>query len=138
MLLASEDIKQKQNERTKATDWLLLLQSLWFKRKCSMLCHSRPSSLYDYSISSKKVNRCRTVSSEPLLDILPELVRYIECFFPNLYSKTCLESRGCHLIPHSYLISCFCCVVVLLFLSCDLSFFLLMVHSPDFLFIENS
>ena len=96
------------------TDQLLLLQSLWFQRKCSMLCHSRLSSLYDYSISSK-VNYCHAVSSEPLL---PELVKHMECFFPNLYFETCLESQGCRLIPHSYLLSCFCCVVVLLFLSC--------------------
>lgn len=99
------------------TDQLLLLQSLWFQRKCSMLCHSRLSSLYDYSISSK-VSYCHAVSSEPLL---PELVKHMECFFPNLYFETCLESQGCRLTPHSYLLSCFCCVVVLLFLSCHFS-----------------
>ena len=52
-----------------------------------------------------------------------------------LLSLSCLESQGCHLIPLSYLLSCF-------FLPSPLalsvlSFFLLMVHSPD-VFPENS
>ena len=38
-----------------------------------------------------------------------------------LMSPSCLESRGCHLIPLSYLLSCFFCLVLLLFLV--LSFF---------------
>ena len=47
-------------------------------------------------------------------------------------SSSCLESQGCHLIPLSYLLSCF-------FLPSPLalpllSFFLLKVHSPEFVF----
>ena len=45
---------------------------------------------------------------------------------------SCLESQGCHLIPLSYLLSCFVFLPSPLALS-FLSFFLLMVHSPDFL-----
>ena len=41
--------------------------------------------------------------------------------------SSCLESQDCHLIPLSYLLSCFFCQVLLLF-------FLVMVHSPDFFF----
>ena len=35
-----------------------------------------------------------------------------------LMSTSCLESQGCHLIPLSYLLSCFFYLVLLLFLSC--------------------
>ena len=38
-----------------------------------------------------------------------------------LMSSPCLESQGCHLIPLSYLLSCFFCLVLLLFLSCHFS-----------------
>ena len=40
-----------------------------------------------------------------------------------LLSSSCLESQGCHLIPLSYLLSCFffSCLVILLFLSCHFS-----------------
>ena len=38
-----------------------------------------------------------------------------------LMSPSCLESQGCHLIPLSYLLSCFFCLVLLLFLSCHFS-----------------
>ena len=34
---------------------------------------------------------------------------------------SCLESQGCHLIPLSYLLTCFFCLVLLLFLSCHVS-----------------
>ena len=34
---------------------------------------------------------------------------------------SCLESQGCHLIPLSYLLPCFFCLVLLLFLSCHFS-----------------
>ena len=33
-----------------------------------------------------------------------------------LMSSSCLESQGCHLVPLSYLLSCFFCLVLLLFL----------------------
>ena len=42
-----------------------------------------------------------------------------------------LESQGCHLIPLSYLLLVFVCHVLLLFPFCH--FYLLMVHSPDFI-----
>ena len=35
--------------------------------------------------------------------------------------SSCLESQGCHLISLSYLLSCFFCLVILLFLSCHFS-----------------
>ena len=38
-----------------------------------------------------------------------------------LMFPSCLESQGCHLIPLSYLLSCFFCLVLLLFLSCHFS-----------------
>ena len=41
-----------------------------------------------------------------------------------LMSPSCLESQGCHLLPLSYLLSCFFfspCLVLLLFLSCHFS-----------------
>ena len=38
-----------------------------------------------------------------------------------LMSHSCLESQGCDLIPLSYLLSCFFCPVLLLFLSCHFS-----------------
>ena len=38
-----------------------------------------------------------------------------------LMSPSCLESQGCHLIPLSCLLSCFLCLVLLLFLSCHFS-----------------
>ena len=39
-----------------------------------------------------------------------------------LMSPSCLESQGCHLIPLSYLLSCFFpCLALLLFLSCHFS-----------------
>ena len=38
-----------------------------------------------------------------------------------LMSSSCLESQGCHLIPLSYLLSCFFWLVLLLFLSCHFS-----------------
>ena len=37
----------------------------------------------------------------------------------------CLESQGCHLIPLSYLLSCFSALVLFLFLSCHFS-----AHGP--------
>ena len=46
-------------------------------------------------------------------------------------TPSCLESQGCHLIPLSYLLSRFFCLVLLLFLSCHFS---AKVHSPDFFF----
>ena len=38
-----------------------------------------------------------------------------------LMSHSCLESQGCHLVPLSYLLSYFFCLVFLLFLSCHFS-----------------
>ena len=38
-----------------------------------------------------------------------------------LMTSSCLESQGCHLIPLSYLLSCFFCLVLLLVPSCDVS-----------------
>jgi len=38
-----------------------------------------------------------------------------------LMSPSCLESQGCHFIPLSYLLSCFLCLDLLLFLSCHFS-----------------
>ena len=38
-----------------------------------------------------------------------------------LMSPSCLESQGCHLIPLSYLLSCYFCLILLLFLSCHFS-----------------
>ena len=49
------------------------------------------------------------------------------CFCPPkggrgcLMSPSCLESQGCHLIPLSYLLACFFCLILLLFLSCHFS-----------------
>ena len=46
-----------------------------------------------------------------------------------LMSPPCLKSQGCHLLPLYYLLSCFFCLVQLLFLS-DL-FFCLLANSPE-------
>ena len=54
-----------------------------------------------------------------------------------LMFSSCLESQGCRLIPLSYLLSCLFFLPSPLDLSV-LSFFLLMVHSPDLFFQENS
>ena len=51
-----------------------------------------------------------------------------------LMSTSWLESQGCHLIPLSYLLSCFFFLVLLLFLSCNFS-----ANGPFcWLFPENS
>ena len=50
-------------------------------------------------------------------------------FYPRL------KSQGCHLIPLSYLLSCFSALS-----SCSFSLviFLLMVHSPDFFSLQKT
>ena len=61
------------------------------------------------------------------------LVYYVGGGAGDVWCPSLLETRGCHLIPLSYLLSCIS-AKSLIFLFCHFS---AMVHSPDLFFSEN-